>query len=213
MKYLILFSCFLFLVHCQQNVSRSRVNPVQHRNHDNPDDSNREEQQNRRWSGSLTISNTEVYHHLLQAHGICETLTWSLGNAKCKKWDSTAYVELIFKKDSLPSSVDLKITPQLETVSNPYFRPSQIIAVTGDADHTGDYGFQARLSQHLARSGPVGGSFVIVKSESGTPVERLLSVDIFYGGRAHEDVKIGTLSLENPSKPVSTSDTQITPGR
>ena len=211
MKYLILFSCLLFSVHCKQDVPRP--NPVSPRIKDNPGDSNREEHQKRRWSGSLTISNTEVYHDLLQAHGICEIFTWNFGHAKCKKWDSTAYVELIFKKDSLPSSVELKITPQLETASNPYFRPSQIIAVEGDADHAGDYGFQARLSRSLARSGSVGGFFVIVKSESGTPVERLLSVDIFYGGRAHEDVKIGTLSLENPSKPVSTSDTRITPGR
>ncbi len=207
MKYLILFSFLFFLVHCQQGAPRSVV--VQPRN---PDDSKRT-QKDQRWSGSLTISNTEVYHNLLQAHGVCEIFTWNFGHAKCKKWDSTASVELIFKKDSLPSEVELNIIPQLETVSDPYFRPSQIIAVKGDADHAGDYGFQARLSRYLARSGPVGGIFVIIKSEDGTPVERILNVDIFYGGRAHEDVKIGNLSLENPSKPVSTSDTRITPGR
>ena len=214
MKYLILFTVVLFFVCCSQKRDPYRTPGVGNYNPKNSDRSNTNTSQNYRWSGSLNISNIELYRDFLQAHGICDRLTWNVGDAKCEKWDSTANVELIFKEDSLPSTIELKIAPQLETAVNPYFRPSQIIALEGDADYlSNQYGFQARLSRYLARSGAVGGFSIIVKSEDGTPDERILNMDIFYGGQAHRDVQIGTLNLENPSKPVSASDTQVTPGR
>ena len=208
-----LFICF-FLIHCSQQNQRSGVPPIRRDNQGNPVDRNNVNQ-SRRWSGSLEISNANVYHDFLQGNGVCDVYTWNVGNAKCEKWDATADVELIFEKNSLPSPVELRITPRLDTSSNPYFQSPQIIAVKGEANHAGDnYGFQAHLSQYSARSGSVGSGFsVIIESEEGTPEERIINMDIFYGGRAHQDVRIGALSLENPSKPVSLNDEQLIPGR
>ena len=215
MKYLMLFICF-FLIHCDQQKHSSAGDPTVQRDHQRPPTGTdrRGIHQSQRWIGSLKTSNTTIYQEFLQANGICDTLTWNVGNGRCGKWDSTADVELIFEKNSLPSPVELRITPHLETSSNPYFQASHIIAVKGEANNAGDYGFQARLSEYSARFGSMRSNFsVIIKSEEGTPEERIINMDIFYGGRVHQDVRIGALSLENPSKPVSTSDERVTPGR
>ena len=215
MKYLMLFICF-FLIHCsQQRRSPSAAGPMVQRDHQGAPTAadHRNARQNQRWIGSLKTSNTTIYQEFLQANGVCDTMTWNMGNSRCGKWDSTADVELIFEKNSLPSSVELRITPHLETSSNPYFQAPHIIAVKGEAN-ADDHGFQARLSEYSARFGSMGSNFfVIIKSEEGTPEERIINMDIFYGGRVHQDVRIGALSLENPSKPVSTSDRRVTPGR
>ena len=218
MKYLMLFICF-FLIHCGQQSQNSSVKTstgqrgIQQTSPADTGTGHRSTHQNQRWTGSLKISNTTIYQDFLQANGICDTLTWNVGNGRCGKWDSTADVELIFEKNSLPSSVELRITPHSETSSNPYFQSPHIISVKGEAN-ADNHGFQARLSEYSARFGSAGSNFsIIIQSEEGTPEERIINMDIFYGGRAHQDIKIGTLNLENQSKPVSTSDPQVTPGR
>jgi len=218
MKYLVFFICF-FLIHCNQkksNPSGVSPDPAQPATVQTTNLTPSNVNHSQRWFGSLSISNTNIYRDFLQAYGICDGFTWNVGTAKCDKWDSSADVELIFEQGVLPSPVELKITPLLETSSDPYFfQPQHNIVMKGEANLADDnYGFQAYLSEHSARFGALRTNFsVIIKSKGGTPEERIINMDIFYGGQAHQDVRIGNLDLENSSKPVSTSDMQLTPGR
>ena len=213
MKYLYLLAFFLILTHCNK---QNRPNPSwldRPSNKNNPPNSNAAGINQLKWSGSIKITGARKYQDLLQLYGICNVMTWNYGDFKCSKWDSSALVELVFTKESLPADVELKIIPQADSESrNPYFRPSQILSMRGTANfRRRQHGLKARLSHF---SGRIGGGFpVIIQSKRGTPKEQKITIDIFYGGQAHKNTKIGEVSLENLSKPVFSSEQQVSQGR
>ncbi len=161
-------------------------------------------QQTLKWSGTLDITNAKRYRTFLRDYQICDPYSlFNLGTFSCEAWDNRASVSLTFHKQELPAQITLTIWPILQHWSSgsrpiPSFTPIPII---GDAHYIDDFsGFQARFT---GRVGIGALSPVIVKSTlaSGSIYDndRIIEVDLFYGGSTKEDLQFGSAELENPA--------------
>lgn len=162
------------------------------------------------WSGALVITNAGRYRNLLRENRRCDPCTNYFGPLDCKNFDSRADVEIQFDKNTeLPAKAALRIKPHFSREDAlPIFgyigvcgfsiSPLVPIELTGTAKYLNDYrGFHVQFTGSTGFGG--GLSYVILRSESTTPIENgVLDVNIYYGGSANQSFEFGTAELENP---------------
>lgn len=211
-KYLFYFGfCLLFFAfiscHLDDKTDTSGTRPV---HPPGSSTSTTEDKQSLIWEGPIEFERSSKYRNLLRDYRRCDHCTNYIGPYDCTNFDSRADVKIQFEKADLPSKVTVTIQPYSErklniieayigACSGITISPLHPIQLVGKADPLNNYdGFYLRLTGRT-NFGNSGLGSVIIKSENTNPLEDgVLDVDIYYGGSAHNNFKIGTADLKNP---------------